>query len=573
MVKIKHTKKKPAKNELSPPSGLAADRGEIRKMLGQLTAVNLEKLLRTKKVLGRSKLTRKDTMIPALEGLITADDLKSYNQSSNPKEDAKNVDVVPINHCSKVISLHQEVEGRRKTLPVLGMDIHKGQITYAVVSPEGLLHEGVTENTSDGISTLIQLYHNVGACIGAMESTAEYWLPVYWQMQDAGLTILVANAHQTKAIMDKKTDKFDARRIAFAVRDGILKPSVTCTREQFALRKNMRDLVKRDQWATSIRSRIQQIFDKAHASKFIKSLITSIRGKRILMEMFQCKNISDFFEVVKDEMGHHRGKIDDVKILRQYAAELNLFMKEVDTNQDRNRLYAWFRDYLDEERKMLHLQQEGLRYAQTHPTFQKNLLRLLEIPDVGLNTALAVLAEIVDVAYFPKAKGLAKWAGLVPKVSQSGYRKAKMGKLCRAGNKYLRRACWIAAQVASTHGTSEDHPIGRYINHLKTTNKCLPKVAITAGARKLLVIIHAVLNSSEPFRIAADPEVIKKYQKKVQIKQNEVMKMIKKISPQVKWKFMYQELKARYEEYHEEHTKFDRLWKQIMGGKVPTCEQ
>jgi len=563
----KQNKRKPAKS-VSVPDGVEATKGEIHAMLEQLTAANLEQLLRNKKVLGRSKLTKKVSMIKALEGLFTPEDFKPYDLGYHSSENMSKSQPMGTDHRSQVISMYREKEGRRKTQPVLGMDIHKNQITYATATPEGIQYEGIVENTPDGINSLIQLYRNIGACIGAMESTAEYWVPVYWQMQEAGLNILIANAQQTKAIMGKKTDKFDARRIALALRDGILRPSVTCTREQYALRKQMRDLVKRDQWCTSVRARIQQIFDKAQASKFVKSLLGNQRGQRLLLGLFHCTSTTDIFELVQEEMSHHRGKVADLKQLRIYATELEFFTKQVDRNLDRFRFQAWLSDYFDAQRKILQLQQEGLRYAQAHPEFRKSLLRLVEIPDVGLTTALAVLAEIIDIAYFPTAKALTKWAGLVPSVAQSGYRKAKMGRLCKAGNKYLRRACWTAANTAATHGNGEDHPIGRYIRHLKDTKNKFHKVAVTAGARKLLTIIHAILNSSEPFRIAAKSEIRGRYLKNLKRKQNEITHMLKRISPKIKWEFVYTEIKARYEEYHEESGKFEQLWKQIMGPDI-----
>ncbi len=45
----------------------------------------------------------------------------------------------------------------------------------------------------------------------------------------------------------KKTDTYDALRIAVAHRDGRLKPFVCCTREQYALRKALRDAQKEQQ--------------------------------------------------------------------------------------------------------------------------------------------------------------------------------------------------------------------------------------------------------------------------------------------------------------------------------------
>lgn len=175
----------------------------------------------------------------------------------------------------------------------------------------------------------------------------------------SGVLVLVANAQQTKATQGKKTDKFDARRIALAVRDGRLKPLITCNREQYALRKTMCDLIKRDHWSTSIQSRIQQIFDKARASKFVKDPLKSLRGQRILIYLPNCTSVTEILELIQEEFAHHRGRTEEMKELQIYAAEMAQFLKNLDSNQDRFRFITWLEDYLAERRKIIQLQEVG----------------------------------------------------------------------------------------------------------------------------------------------------------------------------------------------------------------------
>nr|MDO8117959.1 transposase [Candidatus Sigynarchaeota archaeon] len=128
--------------------------------------------------------------------------------------------------------LVMRAEGKRWDDRVMGIDVHKEPLAHAIVDPDGLVEEHVTENTIAGIQTIITTCKIHGVKMVAMESTAEYWLLVYWMLMEAGIPVMVVNSKQTKAVMGVKTDKLDARRIAFALRDGRLRPSVACDREQ-----------------------------------------------------------------------------------------------------------------------------------------------------------------------------------------------------------------------------------------------------------------------------------------------------------------------------------------------------
>jgi len=76
----------------------------------------------------------------------------------------------------------------------------------------------------------------------------------------------------------------------------------------------------------------------------------------------------------------------------------------------------------------------------------------------------------VDIAYFPRPEQLVKWAGLAPRVLQSGHKKRVTGKLHKGGNKYLRRALTLACKNIHAKGNSSN-PVYTYIKPNTTANK------------------------------------------------------------------------------------------------------
>src|SRR5262249_56879030 len=58
----------------------------------------------------------------------------------------------------------------------------------------------------------------------AMESTGEYWQPVY-NLLEGSVTVLLVNAAHVKNVPGRKTDKADARWLAKLMRYGLLQAS------------------------------------------------------------------------------------------------------------------------------------------------------------------------------------------------------------------------------------------------------------------------------------------------------------------------------------------------------------
>jgi transposase len=127
-------------------------------------------------------------------------------------------------------------------------------------------------------------------------------------------------------------------------------------------------------------------------------------------------------------------------------------------------------------------------------------LLLVQLPGVGLITAVTLLAAIGDITCFPTAKQLVGYAGLGSRVHDSGLVR-RTGRITKAGRRDIR-----AAMVECAHTASRTHP------HWKAELARLePRLgynkAIVAIARKLLITVWHVLTKGCVDRFA-EPEMV-----------------------------------------------------------------
>ncbi|WP_163594989.1 IS110 family transposase, partial [Klebsiella pneumoniae] len=73
-----------------------------------------------------------------------------------------------------------------------------------------------------------------------MESTGVYWVPVYEILEEHGLTVVLANARDCKAVPGRKSDVNDAQWLQRLHACGLLRPSFHPARDIAALRAYMR---------------------------------------------------------------------------------------------------------------------------------------------------------------------------------------------------------------------------------------------------------------------------------------------------------------------------------------------
>ncbi|MBV9168100.1 MAG: IS110 family transposase [Solirubrobacterales bacterium] len=119
---------------------------------------------------------------------------------------------------------------------------------------------------------------------------------------------------------------------------------------------------------------------------------------------------------------------------------------------------------------------------------------LLTIPGIGEHLGLIIAAEIGEIARFPGPRKLIGFAGLAPRVAQSG-QSSRTGALSKAGSRALRWAAVEAAQCA-WRPTNPWHRL--YLDVKQRTGKSNP--AKSAVARKILIAAWHVLARQQPFK-------------------------------------------------------------------------
>jgi transposase len=107
-----------------------------------------------------------------------------------------------------------------------------------------------------------------------------------------------------------------------------------------------------------------------------------------------------------------------------------------------------------------------------------------------------IYAEVGDVTRFHSAKALASYTGLTPIVRSSG-ESVWTGGITRLGSKPLRHVL-VEASINAIRRSPELNRM--YFRILYRSNVQKARVAV---ARKLAVIIYAMLSRSEPFRLEA----------------------------------------------------------------------
>jgi transposase len=151
-----------------------------------------------------------------------------------------------------------------------GLDVHKKSITACrmVPDPTGQAAEGVAELQTFGTMTmeLLALPDWLAAARithVAMESTGEYWKPVY-NLLEGSFTVLLVNASHVKHVPGRKTDKADVRWLAKLMRFGLLQASCIPPAGQRDVRDLTRYRTKLVQERAREVNRVQGVLERAN---------------------------------------------------------------------------------------------------------------------------------------------------------------------------------------------------------------------------------------------------------------------------------------------------------------------
>ena len=125
---------------------------------------------------------------------------------------------------------------------------------------------------------------------------------------------------------------------------------------------------------------------------------------------------------------------------------------------------------------------------------------IVSIVGIGENLAARLIAELGDMTRFENIRTLSAFAGLNPKIRQSGDVDGSHLKISKKGNRHLR--CLLYLGASCNYRLKKHDPLYEF-NQKKRQQSQSPlksKAANTATAHKLLIIIYSLSKSGELYR-------------------------------------------------------------------------
>ena len=344
-----------------------------------------------------------------------------------------------------------------------------------------------------------------GVDVVAMESTGVYWIPVFEVLERSGLEVHLVNPRATKQVSGRKSDVKDCQWIRQLMSHGLLRGAFRVPDAICPLRAYLR---QRDELVGE-RSRAVHHVQKALAQMNVQldnvlSDIMGVTGQLIVRAIAagerdgavlagfrdgRCK--ADEATIAASLEGNWRAEhlfALEQALERYDALEVQIGACEARVNAELDVLARNDVDDPPEDKRSRKGRERKLRRR------LKRMLGvdLLAIPTIGVETALAVAAEVgADLSRFPSAGHFCSWLGLAPGTHISGDRRLKGGPRRRSNRlgQALRMAATAARRDKSAIGAAHRRRLARM-----DTAK-----AVKATAHQLARLIFAMLTRGEEY--------------------------------------------------------------------------
>jgi transposase len=395
---------------------------------------------------------------------------------------------------------------------VAGLDVHKKTVvaTRMRVTEEDRA-EWETETFGTTTPDLLQLHDWLlewEMSHVAMESTGDYWKPVYNVLEDT-FDLLVVNAKHVKHVPGRKTDVKDSEWLAELMMHGLLKASFIPSKPHRALRDMTRYRTTLVQERTRLVNRVQKLLEGANIK--LSSVATDIMGvsARAMLAEIAAGQANPIF-LADLARGRLRAKIGQLEkaltgivlphhrlLLAKQLVHIDFLDEQIEemSIEIGRQLEAMSRAPAPSPPVAGQGTEEGRIIGERKPplTWLEAVALLDTIPGVNRRTAEKMLGEMgLDMSRFPTAGHLATWGGLAPGNHQSGGKRysGRTPKGNRALTTTMVVAAWTAVRTRDTFLKARYHRLAARRGKRR---------AIVAVAHSMLVSAHHMLTHRQPY--------------------------------------------------------------------------
>ncbi len=397
---------------------------------------------------------------------------------------------------------------------VAGLDVHKKTVvgtrmrvkgreqaewetkTFGTMTPELLeLHDWLLEWSPSHV---------------ALESTADYWKPIFNILEDS-FEVWLVNAQHVKQVPGRKTDAKDSEWLAELMLHGMLKPSFIPPKPQRALRELTRYRTTLVEERARVVNRVQKLLEGANIKlASVASDVMGVSARAMLAEIVAGQtDVALMADLAKGRMRnkipalqkaltgrvepHHRfvlaQQLDHIDYLDEKIETVSVAIAQQieDLSRPADPTVSNENPGTDTSSQQPNEPWARLSYAQA-------VALLSTMPGVDITRAEAILGETgKDMRQFPMADMLAAWTGLASGNNESAG-KRHSGRTTK-GNRFVKsvmvQAAWSAVQ-------SKDNRLkARYHRLVVRRGK---KRAIVAVAHSMIIIVWHILAYGQPYQ-------------------------------------------------------------------------
>ncbi len=363
-----------------------------------------------------------------------------------------------------------------------GLDVHKKTVVACVLTPESqAAHHTQTRTFGTMTADLLALsdwLQSFNITQVAMESTGEYWKPIF-NILEGTFEVLLVNAQHVKAVPGRKTDVNDAEWLADLLQHGLLRASFIPPAEQRDLRDLTRHRSNFVRERTNLINRLQKTLEGANIKlASVASNVMGVSGRAILAALLEGQ--SDPATMAELAQGRLRTKREALakalegRVKPHHRFVLTELLYQIDSVEE----------------TLARFDEEIAKYC---APFEEAVVLLDTIPGVGRETAELLVSEIgSDMSRFPSAHHLAAWAGVAPGNRESAGKRYATKK--RQGNRAL---CAGLVQAAQAAARSKGNYLSAQFHRLASRRG--KKKAVIAVAHSILVIAYHMLKRKRPY--------------------------------------------------------------------------
>jgi transposase len=266
-----------------------------------------------------------------------------------------------------------------------------------------------------------------------MESTAQYWKPVWLDLESHFAKLHLAQAHSNRAPKGRKNDFRDAKRLTRRLLADELILSFVPDAEQRGWRTVTRGKHQRIRDRVRLQNQLEALLEEGRIklSSVISDLL-GVSGRRILQALADGETDPERLA----ELGDQRLQCSRAELMDALTGSLEPI------HRDLLKLHLEHLKLLDQQ--IARLDQMAATALKGH---QDAVVRVAEIPGFGADSAQQLIAEIgYDADAFKSAGNFTSWVGTCPGEDKSA--EQNHSSQSPKGNRFVRRILTQAAQAA-----------------------------------------------------------------------------------------------------------------------------